>query len=260
MRACPETCLLLILLLALSGCGSLLGTKPIRQQRKFAVVAQPLRLGLKGSERPYPFKVQVKKCEVSRLYDRDQFISRLSAYEIQEDRWNTWASRPSDMLTTVVERYLYEAQLFTQLSQAFLDERPDYVLETVVKAIERFENNQRNFARLAVSMKLVEQKSGKIFWSDEFDEEEPISSRDIGAIVQALSDILHDKLEVYLRDLDFEFLNLMRQGRGLRPLSAAELENAAALGDTAQAAAGGTSTADYEILYDPDKLAIPAEE
>jgi ABC-type uncharacterized transport system auxiliary subunit len=254
------SCLVLLLLLALGGCGALLGTKPIRQQRKFTIVAQPLRLALKGSERPYPFKVQIKRFEVSRLYERDQFISRLSAYEIQEDRWNTWASRPSDMLTTVVERYLYEAQLFTQLSQEFLDERPDYVLETVVKAIERFENNQQNFARLAMSMKLIEQKSGKIFWSGEFDEEEPVTSREIGAVVQALSDILHDKLEVYIRDLDFEFLNLMRQERGLRPLSAAELEDIAALGDTAQAGGEANAAADYEILYDPDKITIPAEE
>lgn len=248
------------MLLALAGCSSLLGTKTIRQQRKFTIVAQPLRLSLKGSERPYPFKVQVKKVEVSRLYDRDQFVSRLSAYEIQEDRWNIWASRPSDMLTTVMERYLYEARLFTQLSQTFLDERPDYVLETVVKAIERFENNQQNFARLAMAMKLIDQKSGTVFWDAEFDQTELVYSREISPTVAALSDILRDQFTGMIRALDFRLLNLRRQERGLPPISAAELESAPAQSDTLEAAdRGGTSSADYETLYDPDKLA-PAEE
>lgn len=248
----------LFLLLALGGCAQLIGSKPIRQQRKFTIVAQPLRLSLKGSERPYPFKVQLKKFEVSRLYDRDQFISRLSAYEIQEDRWNTWASRPSDMLTAVVERYFSEAQLFAQLSQEFLDERPDYILATAVKAIERFESDQQNFAHLALTMQLVEQKSGKVFWSYPFDKEELIYSRDIGATVQALSDVLREQMEVALRDLDFKFLNLMRQQRGLSPISAADLEKETAVSDTVQAAGSEvTSTADYEILYDPAKLAVP---
>lgn len=253
-------CLVLVgLVTGLGGCAQLLGSQPVNQRRKFTVVTQPVRLALPHSERPYPFKVQVKKFEISRLYDRDQFVSRLSSYEVQEDRWNTWAFRPGDMLTTVVERYLYEIQLFAQLSQDFLDQRPDYVFATTVKAIERFTQGQQNFAHLAMAMQLIDQKNGEVFWSGEFDKVEPVYSRDISATVEALSRILHDQLETAIRDLDFRFLNLMRQRRDLPPLSAADLASAAGAADSLRAAGGGpTSAAEYEIL--PGKLATPEEQ
>jgi len=248
----PKTALLL-LLLGLFGCGALLGTKTIRQQRKFTLVAQPLRLPLGLSERPYAYKVQLRKVEVSRLYDRDQLVSRLSPYEVREDRWNVWASRPSDMLTATLQRYLGDAGLFAQFDREFLDQRPDYVLEVLVGAIECYASEDRSTAHLALSWRLVDQKDNKVSWSGRFDREEPVYSRDIGAAVQALSGILHDECEKMVRELDLRFLNLARQQRGEPPLSAAEVGSnhvVAPAEDQAEAA-------QYELLYDPAKMIAP---
>ncbi|MBI2505264.1 MAG: membrane integrity-associated transporter subunit PqiC [Candidatus Latescibacteria bacterium] len=250
----PRTLFLLLFSLTLGGCSTLLGTKTIRQQRKFTVIVQPLRLAQGSSERPYPFKVQLRKVEVSRLYDRDQLVSRLSAYEVREDRWNVWASRPSDMLTSTIERYLADAGLFAHFGREFLDQRPDYVFEVGVTAIECFASEERSAAHLALAWRLVDQRDNKIFWSDKFDREEPVYNRDIGAAVQALSGILQDECERAFRELDLRLLNLVRQQRGEAPLSLAELEHSASL---APAAEEGEEDAQYDLLYDPDKLAAP---
>jgi ABC-type uncharacterized transport system auxiliary subunit len=249
-----RSCLsLLLLLLVLAGCSTILGTKTVRQQRKFTLIAQPLRLA-GVSERPYPFRVQLRKVEVSRLYDRDQLVSRLSAYEVREDRWNVWASRPSDMLTATLERYLADAGLFAQFGRDFLDQRPDYVFETSVSAIECFASEERSAAHLALSWRLVDQRDNKVFWSGRFDREEPVYSRDIGAAVQALSSILQEEAERAIRDLDLRLLNLARQERGEPPLAPAEVENG---GQAGLAEAPDEGAARYELLYDQAKLAAP---
>lgn len=244
---------LLAVLLALAGCSTILGTKTIRQQRKFTVIAQPLRLSQGTSERPYPFKVQLRKVEVSRLYDRDPLVSRLSAYEVREDRWNVWASRPSDMLTSTVERYLADAGLFVQFGREFLDQRPDYVFETTVTAIECFASDERSAAHLALSWRLTDQKDNKIFWSGKFDREEPVYNRDIGAAVQALSGILQEESEKAFRELDLKFLNLMRQQRGEPALTPAEVDK----GSTTPGTEEDGVAAQYELLYDQNKLTAP---
>ena len=244
---------LLALLLALAGCSTILGTKTIRQQRKFTLIAQPLRLAQGISERPYPFKVQLRKVEVSRLYDRDPLVSRLSAYEVREDRWNIWASRPSDILTSTIERYLADAGLFAQFSREFLDTRPDYVFETNVTAIECFASEERSAAHLALSWRLVDQQDNKVFWSGKFDREEPVYNRDIGITVQALSGILQEECERAFRDLDLRFLNARRQQRGEAALTPAELEAHSATPATEEE---GDAT-QYELLYDQDKLTTP---
>ena len=55
---------------SLIGCSGLLGGKTVLPQlRKFIIEAEPLRLNIPESERPYSFKVEVGDFEVSRLYD-----------------------------------------------------------------------------------------------------------------------------------------------------------------------------------------------
>ena len=245
---------LLVILFTLAGCSTILGTKTIRQQRKFTLISQSLRLPGGVSERPYPFKVQLRKAEVSRLYDRDQLVARLSAYEVREDRWNVWAARPSDMLTATIERYLADAGLFAHFDREFLDQRPDYVFETTVSAIECFASEERSAAHLALSWRLVDQRDNKTFWSGKFDREEPVYGRDIGMAVQTLSGLLRDESERMVRELDFRLLNLVRQQRGEAALTPAEAENGHNLAPLDEE---GGAAVQYELLYDQAKLASP---
>ncbi len=206
--------------MVLSSCTQLIGGKTeIRVRRKFTLATQPLRLELKDSKRPYPHKVQIKKIEVPGTYDRDQIVFRLSTFELKEDKSHIWANRPSKMLTDVVEEYLNRANLFTQISQEFLDERPDYTLVSTIKAIERFDSGDLWYAHLAMSMKLVDAETNEVFWSDDFDERPRVYNKDMAFTVEALSQILRKKMERYISEIDFKFLNKMSadQGQPLGP-------------------------------------------
>jgi ABC-type uncharacterized transport system auxiliary subunit len=197
----------------LLGCSAqLLGGKTvISERRKFLIEAKPLRLPFKNSERPYNYHLEIKKFNVSRLYDQDRIVIRLSDVEIRENRQQVWSVRPSEMLTDVVEQYFKKSDLFVNASQEFLDMRPDYVFSGTVSAIEELKTGGSRFARLAMSMQITDTEKNQIIWSGEFDDQPPVPVDDMGKTVQTMRDILHRNMEEYLVELDFRFLNIARE-------------------------------------------------
>ena len=251
---------LLCLLIAVGAmeltCTSLIGGKAeIPERRKFTIVTHPLNLRLKNSKRPYPFNLQLKKLSVSGNYDRDQIVFRLSEFEIKDERWNIWADRPSKMITDVIEEYLNDANLFTGISQEYLDARPDYILSGTVRAIERFDSGDTWYAHLSMTWKLVDAKTNEVFWADDFDKTDQLYQQDMSYTIESMSGILRGEVEKAIRDIDFKFANKWRLESGEELLLRENGENledgVAAAADSTNAAYGSDS--DYELL--PGRLA-----
>ena len=200
----------LVLAVVLSGCAQLLGgdTK-LPQKRYFKLHVEPLRGSVENSERPYPFRLQVKGFEVPRAYDRTNIIHRRDQYELQRDNLHYWMERPSDMITDAVEQYLRQADLFTYVGGDgdFFEHRPDYVLGGSVKAIERFDSGDLWAAHLVMTMELVRQDDGKVIWQADFDAEKQVFSPAMIHTVAALSEILGQRMQKAIGEIDFKFGN-----------------------------------------------------
>ena len=254
---CRRSLVLLSGLLAAGtgGCTQLIGGKTVvPETRKFIVEAETLRLSLPHSQRPYPYRVAIEKFIVSRVYDKNQIVFRLSPHEMREDRYHRWAVRPSEMITDAVEAYLkMNPALFLDIRQQFLDVEPDLTLQGTVKAIERFDSGDLWIARLAMSMQLMD-KSNKVIWRADFDEERQVYIEDFSHTVETLRQILRTRMVRYIRELDRHFLiqKLQREGKPYEFLLdeevMGELEAAA---DTVNASPAANP--DYEIV--PGKLA-----
>ncbi len=238
------------------GCAQLIGGKTVvPETRKFIVEAETIRLSLPHSERPYPYRVAIEKFAVSRVYDKNQIVFRLSPHEMREDRYHRWAVRPSEMITDAVEAYLnMNPALFIDISQQFLDVEPDFSLRGTVKAIERFDSGDVWIARLAMSMQLVD-RNNRVVWHVEFDDEQQVYLEDFSHTVETIRKILRTRMERYIRELDRHFLiqKLQSEKRPYEFLLDEEVmeELEAAPADSADAAP--TSNPDYEIV--PGKLA-----
>ena len=247
VRRCGQA---LVLAAVLSGCAQLLGgdTK-LPQRRYFKLPIEPLRGSVEGSERPYPFQVQVKSFEVPRAYDRTNIIRRRDQYELQRDNLHHWMERPSDMITDAVKQYLRQADLFIHVGgeHDFFDHRPDYVLSGSVKAIERFDSGDLWAVHLVMTMELVRQADGKVIWQDDFDEEKQVFSPAMKHSVAALSGILGQRMKKAIEDIDFKFLNKQRP-TPVAPI-ASDGETAPAARDTVLQ----TEAGHYELI--PGKLA-----
>jgi ABC-type uncharacterized transport system auxiliary subunit len=246
-----------LLTLTVISCTSLIGGKTdIPERRKFTLVTHPLQINFKDSKRPYPYKLQVKKFSVSGLYDRDQIVFRLSDFEIKDDRWNIWADRPSKMVTDVIQEYLGKVNLFTGISQEYLDARPDYVLTGTVRAIERFDSGDLWYAHLSVSWKLIDARTNELFWADDFDRRDPVFQQDMSYTVETMSQILRGEVEKAIRNLDWKFANKWRQETGIELLERgkkADSLNRTAPANADSADAGYGEDSDYELL--PGRLA-----
>ena len=200
-------------------CTPMLGGKAeIRQSRLYLIEAEPIRRHLKNSERPYSAVVELEPFKVSRAYNRNEIVFRRSALEIRFDKYHVWAVRPPDMITDTIEQYFENASLFTHLGRDFLEDRPDYKLSGSVKAIERYDSGDLWFARLAMSMQLVDAGDSKVIWRGDFDEERQVYNPGTVYIIQALREILRQQMEKYINEIDLVLLKMKRQQEG-RPLN-----------------------------------------
>jgi hypothetical protein len=211
---------LLVALGIFPSCTSMLGGKAeIQQKRRFTIVAEPIRRYLEESDRPYSATVQLRTFDIAGSYNQSEIVSRSSLYELQRNSLYVWGQRPRDMITDVVLGYLKDAQLFTRLvtERALLDERPEYVLSGTIKALERFDSGDRWFARLLLSMQLERQEDGQVIWRGEItaNDELEVFNSDMEYTIQSLSEILRRRMERFIREIDFLFLNMGHAQNGV---------------------------------------------
>lgn len=255
-RLRASAALALLVLLTVAGCSQLLGGRAeIRDRRKFIIEGEPLRLNLPLSERPYQYRVQVLRFELSRFYDRDQIIFRLSPEEIRDDPYNLWAVRPSEMVTNAVTDYLRQSRLFTDIREDFIDVVPDLTLRGNIDALERYDSGDRWFARLEVTLQLVDRQGG-VFWQHRFNPSETeIYDPDMVYTIQALRGLLRQNMTEAIASLDRVLLirKMQSEGRDVTGLdaSAETVRAAAAAQDTTAQTARETEA--YVIV--PGKLA-----
>ena len=247
---------LLAACIAFVSCAQLLGGKAeIRQKRRFTIAVEPIRIDLENSKRPYSITVQLQTFDIAGAYSLNEIVSRRSLYELRRDPLHVWGQRPRDMITDVAGHYFRNAQLFTRLvsERNLLDQRPHYILNGAIRALERFDSGDRWFARLLLSMQLVRQEDGQVIWRGEItaDDEIEVFNADMQYTVQAMSEIMRRKMEQFIRQIDVLFLNMQR--------SPGSPESAQLAADTTRAvrtetAAPQRATPDYYELI-PGKLA-----
>ena len=245
----------LLLALGGSGCASLFaGQAEVPDRRKFIIEDKPLGLNLPHSERPYELKVQIERFAISKFYERDQIIYRLSPEEIRDDRYNLWAVRPSEMITDAVADYLRGAGLFTDLRPDFLDVAPEFTLTGTIDAIERLDSGDRWWARLDGSLQLVDGE-GRIFWQHRFDPKEvEVFESDMAFTAQGMNQILRQNMLDAVRSLDRALLihKASAEGRDLAGLLEEEGGNGVAVVNEDGTEEIPRETGDYIVV--PGKL------
>lgn len=206
---------LLLTAIGATACSTLIGgSSELPERRKFIIEATPLRVSQPASVRPYPYRLEVQEFAVSRLYERDQIVFRLSPEEIREDRWHVWAVRPSQMITDAVEQYLRDSRLFTDIRQEFIDTSPDFTFAGTVNAIERFDSGDLWFARLAVTMQVVD-RSNNVIWRRTFgDIPQEVYNPDFSHTVEAMKLRLREYMEQAIPEIDLQVHIRMLQEEG----------------------------------------------
>ena len=140
--------------------------------------------------------------EVSPVYNRPQIVYRISPQELQFFHQNNWADRPSRMLGQLLAQSFARSGIFRSVVERIGEKPPNYVLDTTVQAIEELEGQGQWFAHLAMTFRLTRFEDNRTVWQFAFDERRALAEQNVGLVVRAMSDMLHEQLQIALPEVD----------------------------------------------------------
>jgi ABC-type uncharacterized transport system auxiliary subunit len=162
-----------------SGCGA---ARPIR----YYELSVPGNLAPAADSNAYPITVVVGSLSASHLYREDQIVygtpgESMGLYETQR-----WAEPPTDMLQDLVFRELQASGRYRSVNTLRSSARGDYILQGRLYDFKEVSANPL-VARVALEFQLRDMKSDAIVWSQYYAHDEPVSGKEVSAVVAALN-------------------------------------------------------------------------
>jgi hypothetical protein len=151
-----------------------------------------------------PLKVSllVGRILAPQLYRDDRIIYRTSATEVGAYEYHRWAEPPAAMIEAMLVRRLRAGGRFASVQSLASNARGDYILRGRLHHIEESTSGAGVTARLALEVELFERGSGAAVWTKFFSAEEPVSGKEVPAVVEALNRGLHRGLDQISAELE----------------------------------------------------------
>ena len=186
---------------------------------------QPVVTVPPGSQRPYPYALQIGEFKLQAIFNRQNIVYRFSPVQIQYYDLEQWAVRPDQMIINLVFGHLEASGLANRIGIDFFEIRPDFRIEGMVEAIEKYDAGDVFYAHLAMSMKLLRTSDGNQVWEYSFDQRRQVYHPEMIYTVQSLSSIFQSEMDIVVGQLDSLFL-AMSTGKTLprTPVEAAPLK------------------------------------
>ncbi len=159
-----------------------------------------------GSQRPYPYALQVGEFKLQSIFNRQNIVYRFSPVQIQYYELEQWAVRPDQMIANLVVRHLELSGLTNRVGIDFFEIRPDFRIEGMVEAVEKYDAGDVFYAHLAMSMKLLRTSDGNQVWEYSFDQRRQVYHPEMIYTVQSLSSIFQSEMDIIVGQLDSLFL------------------------------------------------------
>lgn len=145
--------------------------------------------------------ILLDRVEVEELYDDFRILYRISPTEVNYYAYNFWAERPSKTIRNMIRERLILPGRFRRVDVEVGKEPTDWTLKVKVFRIEEVDEIDRWHARLAMTLEVVDAVSGVVIGSRSFDRTVPLAQKDPGLLAGALSRILADEFDAFLRSL-----------------------------------------------------------
>lgn len=196
---------ILVTVLLSPACGFIKRKSTTRQY--FIVSYAPDVMPPPGSQRPYPYALQIGRFEVQRIFNRQNIIYRYSPNRIQFYDIERWAVRPDYMMRDMIFKHFESVNLTNFVAMDFLENRPDFRLEGTVEALEKYDAGDVFYAHLAMTYKMLRIRDSQQVWSYSFDERRRVYSPEMVQTVVGLSAILQTHMNTIVGQLDSLFLS-----------------------------------------------------
>jgi len=133
----------------------------------------------------FPVTLLLGQLTASQLYRQDCIVYSSAGQHMGTYEYHRWAEPPTEMIEDVLFRELRASGRFRSVNLLRTDARGDFVLHGRLYDLKEVSGNPL-VARVAIEYELRETKSGNTVWSHYYSHDEPVSGKDVAAVVAAL--------------------------------------------------------------------------
>ena len=134
---------------------------------------------------PYPVTLLLGPLRASHLYREDHIVYSSSGQNMGTYEYQQWAEPPTEMLVDVLLRELRASGRYRAVDVLRSNSHGDYILYGRLYDFKEISASPL-MARVTIDLELREIKSGSTVWTHYYSHDEPVSGKDISAVVAAL--------------------------------------------------------------------------
>src|SRR6266852_1210009 len=161
-----------------SGCGA-------ARPSKYYQLTVPGDLAPVADPNPYPVTLLLGALTSSHLYREDHIVYSSGAQNMGTYEYQRWAEPPTEMMDEALFRQLRASGRYRAVNSMRSNARGDYLLHERLYDLKEVSGNPL-VARVAFELELKDTKTGATVWTHFYGHDEPVSGKDIAAVVAAL--------------------------------------------------------------------------
>ena len=162
----------------LTGCGA-------ARPSKYYQLTIPGDAAPAAERSPYPVTLLLGPLRASHLYREDHIVYSSSGQNMGTYEYQQWVEPPTEMLLDVLLRDLRASGRYRAVDVLRSNSHGDYILYGRLYDFKEI-SAAPLMARITVDLELRETKTGSTVWNHFYAHDEPVSGKDISAVVAAL--------------------------------------------------------------------------
>jgi ABC-type uncharacterized transport system auxiliary subunit len=170
--------LLALVALAICGCGAI-------PQSKYYELQVPRETNPAPASDAFPVTLLVGPLKASHFYREDRLVYATDAEEMGTYQMQRWAAPPTEMMRDMLWRTLQASHRYSGVHLLTSSSHGDFILEGNLYDFKEISGSSL-LARVNLELQLREIKTGSIVWTNDCAHDEPVSGKDVPAVVAAL--------------------------------------------------------------------------
>ena len=135
---------------------------------------------------PLPVTILMGPIMSSHLYREDHIVYSSSGEDMGTYEYQRWAEPPTEMIQDVIFRTLRSSGRYRAVYAQRSSIRGDYLLHGRLYDFKEVTGSSM-FGRLSLDLELRETKTGTTVWTHLYNHDEPVSGKNVSAVVAALN-------------------------------------------------------------------------
>jgi ABC-type uncharacterized transport system auxiliary subunit len=162
-----------------AGCGA-------ARPSKYYQLTMPNDISVDPQSNPYPVSLLLSPLMASHLYREDRIVYGSSGEHMGTYEYQRWAEPPTEMIEEVLLRQLRASGHYRAVYLLRSNARGDYVIHGRLYDFKEISGSALS-ARVTLELEMRDSKTGVTVWNHYYSHDEPVSGKDVSAVVAALN-------------------------------------------------------------------------